>query len=114
MRGPKDSFAQELEQSITLDPQQMCASLPKCQAAPGTHVMLRRPYAAVAGLLQLPLQLIAIHRLDGDFTGAPGLVFHVSTRSNAICCCRCRFVILSAILSCSFACALLLGTLLLS
>ena len=32
--------------------------------------MLRRPYAAVAGLLQLPLQLIAIHRLDGDFTGA--------------------------------------------
>jgi hypothetical protein len=24
---------------------------------------------AVAGLLQLPLQLIAIHRLDGDFTG---------------------------------------------
>ena len=47
---------------------------------------MRRLYAAVAGLLQLPLQLIAIHRLDGDFTGELTLTL---TRLHRVChCCK--------------------------
>ena len=38
-----------------------------------------------AGLLQLPLQLIAIHRLDGDFTGADQPIYLIrwSTYSSS-------------------------------